>query len=169
MTDSRVPHDEVFHYWWIPPKIRRQLSRTPDAMMVLLTTTLTGIWMMGSGEAPRSIAEAVPLWTGLAWGLVTTTASFTAFAGLLWRDEQAGWGIEFAGRFTLGIMLLLWALLAAMSSTFPGSVMGLGIIGALGVSCLWRAVVLWRRLRAWRVFLRARINQARHESGSDSP
>lgn len=169
MAESRIPHDEVFHYWWIPPKIRRQLSRTPDAVTVLLTTTLTGIWMMGSGEAPRAISEAVPLWTGLAWGLVTTTASFTAFAGLFWHDEQAGWGIELAGRFTLGIMLLLWASVAALSLPPNSSVMGVGLIGALGVACLWRAAVLWRRLRAWRAFLRERINAARTTTEANDP
>lgn len=154
--------EDVFQYWWIPRKIRRRLSRTPDALMVLLFTTLTGIWMMGTGEAPRAIAEVVPLWTGLAWGLVTTVASFTAFAGLFWHDESTGWGIEFAGRLTLGTMLLLWGVLAAISLTLPTSVMGVGIINALGISCLWRAAVLWRRLRAWRAFLRRQIAGAKH-------
>jgi len=130
---------------------RRRYGRTPDAILLLAALAVVAGVLTITGMVPKSVLDLVPYEVGVAWSGTLALSAAAALAGILWREELTGWGLEIAGR--IGVCATASAYVVALwnAATVPGTALVVAIIAAVAGASGWRVWQLARRADQFRV------------------
>lgn len=137
---------------------RRRFGRTPDTILLLTALTLAAGVVTIARQAPASVLEIVPLWAALVWSGTLAVGAAVALAGVLWRDELWGWGLELSGRIAVAGTCAAYGWALWSTATTLGSSLLLGLVVGIAIASVVR---VWQLVRRWQQFLDAVRRQER--------
>jgi hypothetical protein len=118
-------------------------SAVPFEVVGLVGFLAGGIVVLAGGEFPVSIAATLPDWAQTAWAIALCLGSALGLIGLWWRRDPAdGIWMEASGVYIAGTASVIYAIAIAFRQPVGTVAVLLGILGAFGIACLWRGILL---------------------------
>ena len=121
-------------------------SRHPFEIFALVACAMSGTSLLLGGVVPGSINALLPLPAVIAWGIALAFGSAAALTGIVLKNRLLGLLLEQVGLVAVGGAACLYAATILLYTGGAGLAASL-VVGAFGVSCLWRWVQIHRLIK----------------------